>query len=91
MPIRVLFILFVKLSDHPLMSHRGVHNWPPVWSHGTGKNQKVVMGEIGILRYVHSVNPEAKKFYLVIEYENENYVGTLIFDDLAFCHQIPTC
>ena len=30
----------------------------------------------------------ADKYFLVIEYEKERYVGCLIFDDLSFCAQI---
>jgi hypothetical protein len=79
----------MKIRDHPLMSYRSRPNWPPVWTQGTPKNQKVAIGELGILRYVHEVNPTSLyKFYLVIEHEKEEYVGTVIFDDLAFCRQI---
>jgi len=70
------------------MSYRGVSNWPPIWTQGTEKNRKIVRDEVGILRYVHDVNPTSNKIYLVIEYKREHYVGTLIFDDLKFCHQI---
>jgi len=78
----------VKLRDHPLMSHHGVSNWPPVWTQGTEKNRKVVRDEVGVLRYIHDVNPVSNKIYLVIEYEKEHWVGTLIFDDMNFRHQI---
>jgi len=27
------------LRDHPLMTYRGLHNWPPVWSCTDGRNQ----------------------------------------------------
>jgi hypothetical protein len=70
------------------MTYRGVSNWPPIWTQGTEKSKKTARGEVGILRYVHDVNPAANKIYLVIEYEKEHYVGTLIFDDVKFCHQM---
>lgn len=78
----------VKLRDHPLMSHHGASNWPPIWTQGRGIDRKIIRDEIGILRYIHDVNQTSKKFYLVIEYEKEHYVGTLFFDDPTFCHQI---
>jgi hypothetical protein len=78
----------MMLRDHPLMSYHGVTNWPPMWTQGIEKNKKIVRDEVGILRYVHDVSPRSKKIYLVIEYEREHYVGTLIFDDIPFRHQI---
>ena len=78
----------MKLRDHPLMSYRGASNWPPTWTQGTEKNTKIVKDEVGTLRYVYDVNPASNKIYLVIEYEKEHYVGTLIFDDVKFCHQM---
>jgi hypothetical protein len=53
-----------------------------MWTQGVEKNKKIVRDEVGILRYVHDVSPTSKKIYLVIEYEREHYVGTLIFDDI---------
>lgn len=70
------------------MSYRGVSNWPPIWTQGTAKNRKIIKDEVGILTYVHDVNPESNKIYLVIQYEKEHYVGTLIFDDVKLCHQM---
>ena len=70
------------------MSYNGTSNWPPVWTQGTAKNGKVIRDEIGVLRYLHDVNPQSNKVYLVIEYEKEHYVGTLIFKDRQFRHQI---
>ena len=70
------------------MSYHGIPNWPPIWTQGTEKSKKTVRGEVGILRYVHDVNPASNKIYVVIEYEKEHYVGTLIFDDVKFRHQM---
>jgi hypothetical protein len=80
--------LAVKLRDHPLMSHHGVPNWPPVWTQARAKDTKVIRGEIGILKYVDTVNTAGKKFHLLMQYAQWNYVGTLLFDDLTFCRQI---
>ena len=77
----------MHLRDHPLMRHRGVRNWPPVWTKARREDRKTVRGEVGILRYVQSMTP-SDKCYLVIEHEMQYLVGTLIFDDVTFCRQI---
>jgi hypothetical protein len=78
----------MKLRDHPLMSHRGVPNWPPIWTHGQGKRVKIVRGEVGVLRLVCSNPSYCTRCYLIIDYEGQKYVGTLIFDSKKFCQQI---
>jgi hypothetical protein len=42
----------VLLRDHPLMSRKGVPNWPPVWTWMRGKKDKYPKGEVGILKAV---------------------------------------
>jgi hypothetical protein len=80
----------MKLRDHPLMSAHGVSNWPPVWTQASGGSRpKIVRDEVGILRYVHAYDhPASDKCYLLIEYEGEHYLGSLIFDNATFCHHI---
>ena len=46
----------VKLRDHPLMSYRGIPNWPPVWTQMRIGGVKIVKGEVGVLIYVHAVS-----------------------------------
>jgi hypothetical protein len=75
----------MKLRDHPLMSYRGIPNWPPVWTRTERQVVKTLKGEVGLLTYVHSNPMVSSKCYLVIEYEDETYVGTLIFDTHDFC------
>src|SRR5262249_15928464 len=77
------------LRNHPLLSHRGFHSWPPVWAcTGRVKNQRP-KGEVGILRKVilSRVHP-TQRCYLKIEHEGSKYMGCLIIDDHAFCAQI---
>jgi hypothetical protein len=70
------------------MKHRGVRNWPPVWTKAN-KDNKAVQGEVGILRSVHfSDYDESHSFLLIIEHESAYYVGTLIFDDMTFRRQM---
>jgi hypothetical protein len=77
------------LRDHPLMSRRGVRNWPPVWTWIDGREDKRPRGEIGTLKTVSltKLNP-ANCCYLYIDHEGSSYMGCLLFDDHAFCAQI---
>jgi hypothetical protein len=73
------------------MSYRGVPNWPPTWTkRGEGDASKnVLCGEIGTLAQVlpSSIEPDARVF-LVIEFRENDYMGTLLFKDGAFCRYI---
>jgi hypothetical protein len=70
------------------MKHRGVRNWPPVWTKASLDN-KAVQGEVGILRSVHFSNyDESHSFLLIIEHESAYYVGTVLFDDITFHRQM---
>ena len=78
----------MKLRTHPLMSYRGVSNWPPVWV-GTNRRHEPLKGEVGVLKdVVPSKTEGANRFFLVIEDEELQYVGCLLFQDLSFCRQI---
>jgi hypothetical protein len=78
----------MKLRDHPLMSYRGVSNWPPAWVGRNTKQLEQPSGEIGILKNVIPSRLEsASRFYLMIEHEGEEYLGALLFDDQLACHQ----
>jgi len=72
------------------MSRYGVPNWPPIWTQARKEGNKRVVGEVGVLRYVHANNKISHKCYLVIEYDREHYVGSLIFEDVTFCWQISS-
>ena len=83
----------VKLRDHPLMSYRGVRNWPPVWSRGftrRGLNleRESIRDEIGILRHATMVEQIPTRCFLFMEYDRRTYTGALLFDDAPFCRQI---
>ena len=75
----------LKLRDHPLIRHAG--GWPPVWTQRRLDGFKAQTGEVGVLIYVHAASGSIK-CDLVIEYENEYYTGTLLFDEARFCHQV---
>ena len=76
----------MDLRDHPLMSYRGIPNWPPVWICGT--TNKRLTGEVGILARVINNEKLRAKCFLVIEYETHVYTGCLLFDDESFSRQI---
>ena len=79
----------MKLRDHPLMSYRGVRNWPPVWTIITANiSVSDPRGELGVLKYVHSNSLMSGKCFLVIDFNEKVYIGSLIFKDHAFCDQI---
>src|SRR5262245_15624480 len=76
---------FMLLRDHPLMSYKGIPNWPPVWTWTRGGENKYPKGEVGTLKSVEpsKVQP-GKRFFLEIDYEGSSYVACLIFDDAVF-------
>jgi hypothetical protein len=77
------------LRDHPLMSHRGVPNWPPVWTWTGGLENTHAKGEVGILKVATLSNiGSSYRCYPHIYYEGSVYIGCLLFDDRAFCSQL---
>jgi hypothetical protein len=77
----------VKIRDHPLIRHPSGTNWPPVWTQRRIDGVKAMTGEDGVLIYVHAAT-DSDKCFLVIEIENENYTGTLLFGDPKFGHHV---
>jgi hypothetical protein len=80
----------LALRDHPLMSYRGVRNWPPQWTWvGGGQPDRNPQGEVGVLRSVRfsQAHPPARCF-LYMEHEGGSYMSCLLFEDLNFCQQI---
>ena len=58
------------IRDHPLMSRRGIPNWPPVWTWTDGLENAHAKGEVGILKAVTLSNIGSPyKCYLHIYYE----------------------
>jgi len=78
----------MKLRDHPLMSYRGLRNWPPVWV-GTGDRvNSRITGEVGTLTGVKIYDLSYTRIFLLIEHEEGRYTGCLFFDDRSFCRTI---
>lgn len=79
----------MELRHHPLMSHKGLPNWPPTWTWIGGKENKRPNGEVGILTQVVTSRVEPpNSCFLIIEHEEASYIGCLSFDDHSFCLQI---
>jgi hypothetical protein len=70
------------------MSYRGVRNWPPVWTLRKNRSVKTLMGEVGVLKYVHSNTEMSNKCFLVIDFQSKTYVGSILCRDHSFCTQI---
>src|SRR5687768_6560860 len=78
----------MKLRRHPLMSYRGVNSWPPVWVARDADENEHARGEVGVLRSVRPSLLERARLFLVIEHEDREYIGTLLFEDFGFCQHI---
>jgi hypothetical protein len=79
----------MELRSHPLMTYRGINNWPPSWTWRGGEENIRPKGEVGILRdvFLSRVEPQSRLF-LIIEHEQQEYMGCLLFNDRTFCGQI---
>jgi hypothetical protein len=79
----------VQLRDHPLMTRKsGFPNWPPVWTKSHRARNDKPSGEIGILE--KPLRPEmfTNRLFLVIRHEGFRYMGSIAFDDPAFCYEL---
>ena len=78
------------LRDHPLMSYKGNHSWPPAWTWRDGNaTTKNLKGEVGILKdVIPSFISPYNRCFLVMEHRGAEYVGALLLGDTAFCREI---
>jgi hypothetical protein len=84
-------VTVMKLREHPLMSYRGVPNWPPAWTWIDGKYQAQALppgSEVGVLENTRrsAVSPNA--MFLTMSYNDSRYVSQLFFDDPEFCQRV---
>jgi hypothetical protein len=79
----------MELRYHPLMSYRGLNNWPPTWTWRGGQDDIKPTGEVGFLRdvFLSRVEPKSRLF-LIMGHEEQEYMGCLLFTDCTFCSQI---
>lgn len=79
----------MKLRDHPLMSYRSIPNWPPVWTTTRFENHPRPTGEVGTLEEAVVTDLFDNKIFLVMHnIDGNRYLGSLLFDDSAFCRQV---
>jgi hypothetical protein len=62
-------------------------SWPPVWV-GRSNASEHPKGEVGVLKQVVPSDTQgANRFFLIIDFEDQQYVGALLFRDCASCQQ----
>lgn len=66
----------MRLRDHPLMKNPTT-TWPPAWIWIGGRRDKKPKGEAGILQDVRKYKVGTNRCFLVIEHEQELYVGCI--------------
>src|SRR6266513_2747465 len=81
----------MQLRDHPLMVRKsGFKNWPPLWTTTHYDRNDTPTGEIGTLHQVLTGELFDNKIFLFIQFQGFRYMGSMRFDDLAFCSQVHT-
>jgi hypothetical protein len=80
----------MELRNHPKMTWQGHPNWPPKWTGPHNSENPLPEGEVGILTRVETTGPSliAPHCILVIRYNDEDYLGSLFFDDEEFLQKI---
>ena len=79
----------MELRNHPLMKYGRLRSWPPVWHWIGGDEDKHPKGEVGILKNatLARIRPPTA-CYLIIEYAEGRYMGSLLIDASFFCYQV---
>jgi len=81
----------MELRHHPLMSYKGMPNWPPAWTWRSGPTIRRIRGEVGLLKdIVRSTTYPMDRLFLIMQLDENEYLGALLFDDPSFCRQIYT-
>jgi hypothetical protein len=86
----------MRLRDHPCMNHRTIKTWPPTWvwiggsrdKEPSGSRDKEPKGEVGILRDVRRYEATTNRCFLVIEHEQELYVGCIHLENRVLGNEI---
>jgi hypothetical protein len=76
------------------MRYRGLSAWPPQWiKTGGGSSEaapNILSGEIGILSRVVFSKVDDTRCYILIDFNKEEYMGTLLIEYAGFCRQISS-
>jgi hypothetical protein len=80
----------MELRTHPHMTYQGRPNWPPEWKGPYGPRNPLPLGEAGILLRVDTLSSilSAPRCVLVIQWNNQEYFGSLYFDDETFMQEV---
>ncbi len=63
-------------------------SWPPVWVSTRAVPIKKLSGEVGILTRTAFFPETPKRLFLIMELENDHYMGCLVFGESGFCQQL---
>jgi hypothetical protein len=80
----------MELRHHPKMIWQGRPNWPPQWNGPHGPHNPLPQGEVGVLKGVEksAVSPVGACCLLVMAHHDQEYFGSLSFDDEAFVNEL---
>ena len=80
----------MELRKHPRMTYRGSPNWPPDWKGNYGPDNPLPCGEAGNLIRVEPASDilAMPRCFVVMQWNQQEYVGCLSFDDEGFLRQI---
>jgi hypothetical protein len=80
----------MELRKHPRMTYQGRPNWPPDWKGPYGPNNPLPCGEVGILIRVEPASNILRTPHciVVIQWNNQEYLASLYFDEEAFLQEI---
>jgi hypothetical protein len=80
----------MELRKHPRMMYQGRPNWPPEWKGPFGPNNPLPRGEVGILIRVEPASNILRTPHciIVIQWNHQEYLASLYFDEEAFLHEI---
>jgi hypothetical protein len=80
----------MELRKHPKMRWQSLPNWPPQWTGPHGPDNPLRRGEVGILTRVETAvdNTIAPHCVLIMHHNEQDYVGSLSFDDEKFLETV---
>lgn len=80
----------MHLREHPLMTYRGCRVWPPDWirKHWARPGENIRHGEVGLLKEVVYDPYRPGRILLIIQHEDAEFLGCLVFDNASFCERI---
>ena len=80
----------MQLRNDPRMVWQERPNWPPEWVGPHGPDNPLPQGEVGTLSRVECVSSShtGPHCFVVMSFNNQDYIGTLHFDEARFLETI---